>query len=67
MKWGYLYLFLSGFFFGGTVDHIIFAVRGTLAPYGVKLGFTGNILMALLDLVIASVLFLIFKRKIHKK
>jgi hypothetical protein len=42
MNWKYLWLFLSGFFFGGTVDHIIFAIRKTPAPYGVYLGVTGN-------------------------
>jgi len=63
----YLFLLLAGFFFGGTVDHIIFAIRKTPAPYGIHLGVTGNILMALLDLVIAAALFVIFKRKINKK
>lgn len=66
MKWKYLFLFLSGFFFDGTVDHIIFAIRQTPAPYGVSLGLTGNVLMALMDLAIATVLFFIFKSKINK-
>ena len=64
-KW-YLCLFLSGFFFGGTVDHIIFAIRGTSAPYGVELGLTGNLLMALFDLAIGIVLFLLFRKNTFK-
>ena len=63
MKWKYLYLFLAGFFFGGTIDHIIFTIRKTPAPYGIYLGLTGNLLMALLDLVIAIVLLWLFNRK----
>jgi hypothetical protein len=66
MRWKYLYLFLAGFFFGGTIDHMIFAIRKTPAPYGIYLGVTGNILMAFLDLAIAAVLFFIFKRKNNK-
>jgi hypothetical protein len=62
-KW-YLCLFVSGLFFGGTIDHIIFAIIGSSAPYGVKLGLSGNLLMALFDFVVALVLYLIFKRKI---
>jgi len=62
MKWGYLWLFLSGFFFGGTVDHIIFAIIRNPAPYGVKLGITGNLLMAFLDLAISVFLFFLFKK-----
>ena len=67
MKWRFFYLFLSGFFFDGTVDHVIFTIRKTDAPYGVSLGLTGNLLMALFDLLIASVFFFAFKRKIRNK
>jgi hypothetical protein len=63
-----VYLFVSvGFFFGGTVDHIIFVMRGTPAPYGVELGLTGNLLMALFDLVIGIVLFLLFRKNAFKR
>lgn len=63
MKWSCLWLFLSGFFFGGTVDHVIFAIMKSPSPYGIRLGITGNWLMALLDLIIAFILFVLFKHK----
>lgn len=63
MKWRYVYLFLAGFFFGGTVDHAIFAIRKTPAPYGFHLGVTGNILMAVFDLIIAATFIILFSTK----
>jgi len=63
MKW-YICLFLSGLFFGGTIDHVVFALINSPAPYGIKLGLQGNLLMAFFDLLIASTLLLIFKRKV---
>ena len=65
-QWKYLPLFLSGFFFDGTVDHIIFAIRRTSAPYGLKLGVSGNLLMALFDLIIATILLIFFIKKFRK-
>ena len=62
-KWKYIWLFLSGLFFGGAIDHVVFAVLKTQAPYGIYLGVKGNWIMASVDLVIAILLFLLFRKK----
>ena len=62
LQWKYLFLFLSGFFFGGTIDHIIFAIRKTSAPYVLELGVTGNLLMALFDLHCGCSFDIIYKK-----
>ena len=51
-----LALFIAGFFFGGVVDHVIFALRNEAAPYGIHLGLLGNWLMAGFDGVVAALL-----------
>ena len=48
-------LFLSGFFFGGAVDHGILAVMGrSVTPYGFTLRVFGNWALGGLDLLIAA-------------
>jgi hypothetical protein len=48
-------LLLAGHFFGGTIDHIILALkRSELTPYGIRSEVRGNWGLAGLDLVIAS-------------
>ena len=55
-------LFVAGFFFGGVVDHVIFSLRGVVAPYGLRLGVTGNWLMAAFDALV-TVLFIALARR----
>jgi len=50
MVWSKVALFLSGLFFGGTIDHLILALIGAeYTPYGVHSGVRGNWVFALLD------------------
>lgn len=57
-------LFLSGFFFGGAVDHLILALlRFPYTAYGFKWGVVGNWFLAALDATIAALLYWFFLRK----
>ena len=50
MNWSKLALFISGLFFGGAMDHIILAVKGSdITPYGVRAGRLGNWALAGVD------------------
>jgi len=51
-------LFASGLFFGGAVDHAILAAQGRQkTPYGVRVGVSGNWMMAAVDLLVAAMLY----------
>ena len=51
-------LFASGVFFGGAIDHaILAAMRRDVTPYGVKVGVSGNWLLAVADLTLAGLLY----------
>jgi hypothetical protein len=51
-------LFLSGFFFGGFVDHGVLAVTGfETTPFGVHAGVVGNWIFAGLDAGLAALLY----------
>jgi hypothetical protein len=66
-KWQLLGLFISGVFFGGALDHIIFAMKGSgISHYGYKIGINGNWLMSLLDLSITCLLVWLAFRKSKK-
>jgi len=56
-------LFAAGFFFGGVVDHVIFALRREGAPYGFHLGVLGNWLMAGFDAALTALLLLFAWRR----
>ena len=58
MNWRKISLFLSGLFFGGAIDHVILALmKSSLTPYGLWLGVIGNWGLAVLDLVLAALLY----------
>ena len=51
-------LFASGLFFGGAIDHAILAAQGRQnTPYGVRVGVSGNWMMAAGDLLVAAMLY----------
>jgi hypothetical protein len=53
-----LALFLSGLFFGGGLDHLIFiAMNSPISHYGLHVGVSGQLGFAALDFSIAAVLF----------
>jgi hypothetical protein len=50
-----MFVFLSGVFFGGALDHAILAARRSpRTPYGVEVGVAGNWALAGLDLALAA-------------
>ena len=56
-KWKLIFLFAAGVFFGGALDHILFAINGSgISHYGYHIGIRGNWLMSLLDLSITALL-----------
>jgi hypothetical protein len=56
-------LFLSGFFFGGLVDHAVLAVTGfETTPFGVHVGVVGNWIFAGLDAGLAALLYELHRR-----
>jgi hypothetical protein len=62
MNWSKLALFSSGLFFGGAVDHFIYAIaRREVSPYGVRVGTAGNWAMAGIDLGIAVLLYRVYR------
>ena len=66
-KWQLIALFIAGVFFGGALDHIIFAINGSeTSHYGYKVGVNGNWLMSLLDLTITAILLWFSFRKTEK-
>jgi hypothetical protein len=51
-------IFCSGVFFGGAVDHAILALKGSRrTPYGLTVGVRGNWSLAVLDAVLAGVMY----------
>lgn len=67
MKWSELALFGSGIFFGGAVDHIILATKGSeTTPYGVHSGIMGNWALAGLDIGLAVTLYILHRRLANK-
>lgn len=64
MNLGLTSLFLAGFFFGGAVDHVILAIMNSpFTAYGIRSGVGGNWLLALLDLLIALGMYLLFVKR----
>ncbi len=58
MNWRKISLFLSGLFFGGAIDHVILALMNSpFTPYGLQLGVIGNWGLAVLDTVLAALLY----------
>jgi hypothetical protein len=58
-----LFLFTSGIFFGGAVDHVILALkRSEHTPYGVRSGVAGNWWLAALDTAIAATGYVLHRR-----
>ena len=58
-----LFLFTSGVFFGGAVDHGILALkRSEHTPYGVRSGVAGNWWLAALDTAIAATGYVLHRR-----
>ena len=56
-------LFLSGLFFGGSMDHLFLVLkRSEFTPYGVHSGVKGNALLATLDAGLALLLLLLHYR-----
>lgn len=56
MRWSKLALFVSGFFFGGAIDHVVLAMMGSdITPYGVHSGIWGNWALAVLDISLTAV------------
>jgi hypothetical protein len=53
-----LALFLSGLFFGGALDHLVFvALKSPTSHYGLRLEPSGQLAFATLDMTIAAVLY----------
>jgi len=62
MNWRRIALFLSGFFFGGAIDHFVLALmKSPLTPYGVNVGVIGNWALGVLDLVVAALLYVLHR------
>ncbi len=67
MKLPHWSLFVAGLFFGGVIDHIIFAfIKSPTTPYGVHLGAYGNWWMALFDLALTGLFFWPFYKHLKK-
>jgi hypothetical protein len=63
-KWQLVALFIAGVFFGGALDHILFAAKGSgTSHYGYEIGVNGNWLMSLLDTSITAILIWLAFRK----
>ena len=59
--WQYTALFLSGFFFGGVVDHVILAIiRSPITPFGLQANPKRNLIYAAFDFIIAGAFFSVF-------
>ena len=62
MNWQKTALFLSGLYFGGAIDHVILALKGSeTTPYGVHSGIIGNWAFAGVDLSLAAVLYVLHR------
>jgi hypothetical protein len=61
-------LFTSGLFFGGAIDHAILAAQGReQTPYGVRVGVSGNWLMAAGDLLVAAMLYRLHTGRLRRR
>ena len=61
-----LMLFLSGLFFGGAIDHLILAGKGSkYTLYGIRSGRSGNWLLAIVDGGLAILFYLLQNRLEH--
>jgi hypothetical protein len=59
-RWPKLALFLSGLFFGGGLDHLLFiALDSPTSHYGLQLGIRGQLGFAALDLGLAALLYIL--------
>ena len=68
MKSAHWSLFVSGLFFGGAIDHVIFALmRSQVTPYNVRLGIAGNWWMAMFDLALTGLFFWPFYKSLKRK
>ncbi len=64
----YLSLFLSGYFFGGAVDHFILALlRSPNTAYGIKTGVAGNWWLGAFDLVLAAIALFWFVNSLRRR
>jgi hypothetical protein len=62
-RWPKLALFLSGLFFGGGLDHLLFiALDSPTSHYGLQLGVPGQLGFAALDLGLAALLYILNAR-----
>jgi hypothetical protein len=67
-KWQLLSLFTAGVFFGGAIDHAIYAISNSeTSHYGFRIGIRGNWLMSLLDLTITAFLLWLAVKKTNIK
>jgi hypothetical protein len=58
-----LALFLSGLFFGGGLDHLVFiALKSPTSHYGLQLGVGGQFGFAVLDFAVAVLLYTLHAR-----
>jgi hypothetical protein len=62
-RWWRLPLFLSGLFFGGGLDHLLFILlESPTSHYGLRIGVAGQMGFAALDLSVAALLYLLHVR-----
>ena len=67
-KRGKLALFMSGLFFGGVVDHLIYlAIGSDTSEYGLRVGAGGQLGFAALDFTIAGLLYWLHLRWIENR
>ena len=67
-KWQLVSLFTAGIFFGGALDHILFAAQGSgTSHYGYEIGIHGNWLMSLFDTSITALLIWLALRRTKTK
>ena len=58
--WPKLALFLSGLFFGGGLDHLLFiALDSPTSHYGLHVGVAGQLGFATLDFSLAALLYIL--------
>jgi hypothetical protein len=58
-----LALFMSGLFFGGGLDHVIFILMNSpTSHYGLRVGLPGQAGFAVLDMSVAGLLYMLHVR-----
>jgi hypothetical protein len=61
--WSTFAVFMSGLFFGGGLDHLIFiAIKSPTSHYGLRLGTAGQLGFAALDFGLAAALYMLHVR-----